>query len=275
MSLIVLEGLDRTGKSTIAKLFEQEGYEVIHMSAPSKKYLEPGYTGPSYLDEMMDLIQMAASRDICLDRSHYGELVWPVVYGRKSMLSDEDIVILREMEESVGVRRILMHDPDQEAHWQRCVDNKEPMNRPQFLRARNMYDRMASKYNFERLVLTDIPDFKLEDEHESNDSSDSKKSDNSTTSTVASKATHITISADSKTKEQRILEKANAINEVLSKRIVKGKGQIFDEIESEVRNFLNIKLGTILGSEDKQELSKEEIHILKSFVKRIKDKGTE
>lgn len=264
MSLILLEGLDRTGKSSLAKHFESQGYEIIHLSAPSKKYIQPGYTGPSYLDDMMELLQQASTKDIVLDRTHYGELIWPIVYTRDPMLSDEDIQILIEMEDAVGCRRILMHDPDLEAHWQRCVDNKEPLNRAQFLRARTLYERMAKTYGFEKMVLTDVPGFK-----------DVK--------TQVQKPTPVPMPSDgeplrkspdtSKTKEQTKLEKANAINDVLSRRILKGKGDVYDQIEDEVRSFLNNKLGTILGSEQPDSFSKDEMVVLRALLNRLKEKA--
>jgi dephospho-CoA kinase len=255
MTLIVLEGLDRTGKSTLAKKFESEGYEIIHMSAPSKKYREPGYTGPSYLDDMMDLLHHATTRDIVLDRSHYGELIWPHIYSRDAALNEEDIETLREMEEAVGVRRILMHDPDVESHWNRCVANNEPLTRPQFLRARTLYERMAKQYGFEKIVLTDIPEFKI-----------------TTQSSTATPDTNMLETKLNKSKEQLKLEKANAINDVLSKRIIKGKNEVYDEIETEVRLFLNNKLGTILGSEMPDSFSKEEMYLLRALINRLKEK---
>ena len=96
MAWIILEGLDRTGKSTVAELYKRQGYEVVHMSAPNKKFTQPGYTGPSYLDEMIDIYMKYSHKDVCFDRSPYGETVWPFVYGRKAQLSEEEI-------ESLGV----------------------------------------------------------------------------------------------------------------------------------------------------------------------------
>ena len=52
MSLICLEGLDKTGKSTIAALYADLGYATIHMSAPDKKFNDPKYIGATYFDEM-------------------------------------------------------------------------------------------------------------------------------------------------------------------------------------------------------------------------------
>lgn len=267
MALILLEGLDRTGKSSLAQKFEEEGYEIVHMSAPSKHYTQPGYVGPSYMDDMIELIQQAATRDIVLDRTHYGELIWPTVYGRKPMLTDDDIDVIREIEESVGVRRILMYDSNIEAHWDRCVANNEPLTRPQFLRARTMYERMANKYQFEKLTLEEILPDAIETKSLSNNVKESIR--------VADVKVANAASPNKKTKEQLQLEKANAINEVLSKRIVKGKGPVYDDIEKEVRLFLNKKLGTILGSEDKDSLTLEEITVIRAFVKRIKEKAND
>ncbi len=267
MALILLEGLDRTGKSSLAQKFEDDGYEVIHLSAPAKQYTQPGYTGPSYMDDMIELIQRAASRDIVLDRTHYGELIWPTVYGRKPMLTDDDIEVIREIEESVGVRRILMYDPDVEAHWNRCVANNEPLTRPQFLRARTMYDRMATKYGFEKLTLSEVLPDAVDAKPTPVPVAQSNKAVDSNGHAVASAQPALR-----KSKEQTRLEKANAINDVLARRIVKGKGPLYDEIETDVRSFLNKKLGTILGSEDKDTLTAEEIFVVRQLVKRLKEK---
>ena len=109
------------------------------MSAPPK-----GTTGDQYLQEMIDLISSAATKDIVLDRTHYGELVWPQVYStpqrpRTALLSEEDFELLREIEQSVGTQRIWMTDDDLKAHWQRCVDNKEPLDKAQYTRARGLF----------------------------------------------------------------------------------------------------------------------------------------
>src|ERR1700677_2946033 len=111
MAWIILEGLDRTGKSTVAELYKRSGYEVVHMSAPNKKYMEPGYTGPSYLDEIVDLYMRYALRDVVFARSPYGEFIWPFVYGRKPQLNKDDIEILQDIEVQNMVERYLLYDP--------------------------------------------------------------------------------------------------------------------------------------------------------------------
>ena len=74
-----------------------------------------------------------------------------------------------------------------------------------------------------------------------------------------------------KTPEQLKLEKANAINEILSKRILKQKGDAYDSLEQEIRLFLNTKLGQLFGTNTTDQslsLSKEEIVFYKTMFKR-------
>jgi len=94
LAWIILEGLDRTGKSTVAELYKKQGYEVVHMSAPNKKYKEDGYAGPLYIDEVLDMYMQYDGQDVIFDRSPYGEAVWPHVYGRPPMLDEDDFEVL-------------------------------------------------------------------------------------------------------------------------------------------------------------------------------------
>lgn len=254
MSLIILEGLDRSGKSSVAAHFQVKGFEVIHQSAPPKDM-----TADLYLEEQMQLLSQAAHKDIVLDRSYYGELVWPQIYGRESLLSEDNLEILRELEQSVGVTRILMHDNNVEAHWKRCVDNNEPLTKPQFVKARTLFGAIADKYGFIRKSLQDLPEIPI------------------VLQEVKSKpTTEASVTPVQKlTNEQMKLETANAINEILSKRIIKQKGQLFDKIEINLRTYLNTELGKILGTKTETagiQFSSEEVELLRFFCKRLKEK---
>jgi hypothetical protein len=271
MSLIILEGLDRTGKSTVASYFESLGFEVIHMSAPQK-----GVDRDQYLQEITDLISSASHKDLVLDRSHFGELVWPHIYNRKPVLGEEDFEILREIEDSVGVRRILMHDTDFASHWKRCVDNNEPLNKSQFVQARALYSEMADKYGFERVTLQQFIK-QYPDAEQFNIAKEVSKSDISSTEghqKPAQPNPSTQPKGHQKTKEQLKLEKANAINEILSKRILKQKNDTFDELEYDIRIFLNDRLGKLLGgspSSNELSFSKEEVQFYKAmYAKALK-----
>lgn len=278
MALVLLEGLDRTGKSTVAAYFETLGFEKIHMSAPSK-----GTTPDQYMQQMMELLQSAATKDMVLDRTHYGELIWPQIYGRKPLLDDEMIEALREIEDAVGVQRLWMTDDDLKAHWQRCVDNKEPLDKAQFTRARGLYSTMAQKYGFEKVTLQtflkQFPDAQVVVDQMNGQQLEQKtlqvtsSGDKTTVSEVELPATPVSSTNakyPNKTPQQHKLEVANAINDVLAKRILKSKGDIYDDIENEIRHFLNSKLGKLLGGNENSELSltQEEVRFYKAMYKR-------
>lgn len=285
MSLVLVEGLDRAGKSTVAKYFETLGFEIVHLSAPAK-----GTTSDQYLQEMVDLLSSASTKDMVLDRTHYGELIWPQIFNRKPLLSEEDIEALREIENSVGVQRIWMTDDDLKAHWQRCVDNKEPLDRAQFTRARGLYSTMAQKYNFEKVTLQSFIK-QFPDAQSIVDEQKAANLESKTLQVTSSGNQTVNVEVDlnngpistmhikyppGKTAEQHKLEVANAINEIMSKRLIKNKGPIFDDLEGEIRNFLNVKLGKLLGGQSGNDsLTLEEVRFYKEMYKRAKDKGVQ
>jgi hypothetical protein len=268
MALIILEGLDRTGKSTIASYYEAQGYEVIHLSAPPK-----GITTDQYLQDMVDIVSMASTRDIIMDRSHYGEAVWPFVYGRSPILNEEEINVVREIEDSIGTKRILMYDSNLEAHWKRCVDNNEPLTKTQFSRARGLFSQMAQKYGFELVTLQNFIKQFPDAESFLRPTQTPVKEQESLPVKENSVELSDSNTGYSLTAEQKKLERANAINDILSKRILKPKNGIYDELENEIRLFLNTKLGKLFGG-NVQELSltPEEIKFYKTMFKRATEK---
>lgn len=269
MTWVILEGIDRSGKSTVSKTYESKGYKYIHFSAPDKKYYQPGYTGPSYLDDLIEMLIGLSGQGVVFDRSWYGETIWPYVYGRNPLITDEDIQVLLEIENQNDSIRILMQDPDVEAHWKRCFDNKEPMSRTQFNSAGQMYKTMADKYNF----LTKSRDDMIPQE-------DLKPTVQVPKLVETQADVHSIIKQEQPVKltpEQLKLQQANAINDVLSGRVVKKKGTEYDAIESRIREFLNGELARLLGTDKAQQLqslpfSNEEITLLKALASRVKDK---
>ena len=268
MPWIILEGLDRTGKSTVADLYKEKGFEIIHMSAPDKKYLEPGYVGPGYVDELMELYVNNSGKDVVFDRSPYGEFVWPDVYNRNPQLSEDDVDALVEIEEQNQTHRILMFDKNVDIHWRRCVENNEPLDKKQFIKARALFEKMSSSYNFEKKELTDFvsPDklYKRKDSSIRDQLKDDKPEE----------APVINIPEAKQNKNNSPiskLEKANAINSVLAARIIKKRGEVFDGLENDVREFLTDRLNVLLGGESKS-FTAIEVEILKLYCKRIKDK---
>jgi hypothetical protein len=73
--------------------------------------------------------------------------------------------------------------------------------------------------------------------------------------------------------QRQLLEKANAINDILDKRILKKGGTLYDELENDVRVYLNEKLAAIFGnSGNKPSMTNEEIAFFKAMYKRVIEK---
>jgi hypothetical protein len=216
-----------------------------------------------------------AGQNVVFDRTPYGELVWPNIYGRKALLESEDLDYLSELERNNNAERFLMFDKNTEAHWQRCVDNNEPLTRQQFGRASIFYDRLASDYGFKKKQLTDFDGLVLATKLPGSESAvvqastdlNKTKSDGHKPagSTVARNTTDVLKLEDK-------LELANAIKDVLQAKILKKKGGLYDKLEDQIKVFLQDKLEEIFVGKQDKTFSEEEIMILKSMTKRIKEK---
>ncbi len=275
MAWILCDGVDRTGKTTAAEYYRNLGYEVVHMSAPSKKFQTPGYTGPSYLDECLDLYMKYDGKDVFFDRTIYGELIWPQVYQRNPQLDLDDLDVLRDYEDRNDAKYILLHDPDADSHWQRCVQFKENLNKSQFTLARKLFYKMAEERSFE---LRRIFDFTTNNVNENSDNGLSKEVESVVERQhdpqQATPEQREGSSSDKEGSEQLLkLDRANAIKDIMSKRLLKKKGDaVYDALEQDIRNFLLTKLDGIFGKTSNDSFTNDEIFVLKTFVNRLKEK---
>lgn len=299
MAWILLEGLDRSGKSSVAKLYESKGYKVVHMSAPDKKYFREDYSGESYLEEIVRMYSMYDGQNVVFDRTIYGELIWPHIYGRMPLLEDEDIEYLSMMERNNQVEKILMFDSDVEAHWQRCVENEEPLTRQQFGRANIFYERLVNDYGFVKKELSDFPEIgvsrrrrndssRREDISRDAESSSEYVGDNGsarssnevsqvgrgTSDKVGDVSNSSSVLADSESESiEQKLEKANAIRSLLQGAIIKKKGGVYDDLDASIRRFLQRELDEIFSPKPRiATLSDDEITILKQMAQRVLEK---
>ena len=261
MAWVILAGLDRSGKTTVAEYYKSQGYEYIHLSAPDKKYYEPGYTGPSYLDEMLELMMKYDGVDTVWDRSWYGEKVWPEVYGRKPLLNDEDFEVIHEYEYNNQAVKYLLHDPNIKAHWERIQKDSglKPISKEQFMKAGRANMRLIAEDNFIQKRMEDFP--KVEKPIEEKPKAEA----------VSDEVAAMQIETAKSRSGQQKLEEANAINTILKSNIIRKKGPIYDALEADIRNYLDKKLSVLLG-EPQEDFSPNEIKILKQFCNQMSEK---
>lgn len=269
---VILGGLDRTGKTTVAEYFIQQGYEYVKFNAPDKKFFDTNYKGLSYFEEIVELFTSLSGKNIVFDRFFLGELIWPQVYGRRPQLTEEQMDILKEMADAEDAEYILMHDTDKQAHWDRCLANNEPLTRQQFIMAGRLYDKLL-KYGYKK---TTLPEFCSKNNYYPDQPKQSDQSEQNSEPVIVESIKEVTMKNDkiitSISDQQMKLLKANAINSILSTRILKRKDEIFDKLEDDIREFLQVKLAALFGDASSEQLTKEEILILKDYVKLIQNK---
>ena len=261
MTWVVLAGLDRSGKTSAAEYYKSQGYEYVHLSAPDKKYYTPGYTGPGYVDEMVDLMMQYDNVDTVFDRSWYGEKVWPAIYGREPLLKEEDYEILHEYEYRNQTAKYLLHDPNIAAHWKRIQADTglRPSTKDQFVKAGRAHMGLISEFNFIQKTLSDFPKVEPKVEEPVEEQASEAKPE------VVKTTQPVQLTGQNK------LEVANAINNVLSNKIIKKKGDVFESLEKDIREFLNNKLSALLG-EPQDDFSVDEVKILKQFCVQMQSK---
>jgi len=90
---IIIEGLDRTGKTTLARaLADRWGLRYRHFSKPEEHPLEE-----------YGRVFEGHARDLVIDRFHIGETVWPTIFSRTSQLDTAMLTWLEMLLDSRGV----------------------------------------------------------------------------------------------------------------------------------------------------------------------------
>lgn len=128
MALVFIEGVDHTGKSTLAgelkRLFQERdpGHDVRvqHFSAPRSDALHE-YVAPilNYDHEREHLV---------LDRFHVGEAVWPKYFGRESRMTDVERALIEQFLVSIGAVGVLAQRPEigVRASFEAAADRGDP-----------------------------------------------------------------------------------------------------------------------------------------------------
>lgn len=84
--IIIIEGPDLAGKSTLAKEINIKGdFEVVHFDSPSENF-----------DFHESYLKVLDKENVILDRYFFSEIVYSKVFGRQCRLSSETIKEIKE-----------------------------------------------------------------------------------------------------------------------------------------------------------------------------------
>lgn len=113
--LIVVEGLDRTGKTTLSRNIKAEtGCGYVHFSKPTAHPLD------EYVEPVVDCPH------VVFDRYHWGEMVWPQIFGRESECDWRMFLYIELALQSRGA--VVVHaQRDLDAVEAACIRDNEPL----------------------------------------------------------------------------------------------------------------------------------------------------
>lgn len=140
MALIIIEGVDRTGKTTLANNLKQyferrdddRNTTLLHFSAPEKPALE------EYLTHFAIMGYDPARHNLIIDRHYLGEAVWPNIFGRKPLMSGAERALIELFLISRGALLVLA---ERDSASLREAMEGEPIDADQALRAQRMFEQ--------------------------------------------------------------------------------------------------------------------------------------
>lgn len=138
MKNIILEGIDKTGKTTLANLLQKVyGYQIIKCSQPD---------GDPYIEYLKKLQQVAKSKKpIVFDRFHLGELAYGPVYRKKSRLTIKQLQNIELQAMSLNFEIIYCHDDVKELATRFKTDDEKFANIKDIKKLNDLFNQALSK----------------------------------------------------------------------------------------------------------------------------------
>lgn len=265
--VIIIEGPSETGKTKLAKALEKQKFKFIKFKKPLEDYYKTGYSGPSYYDAIMDMLHnvLHSENNVVFDRSPLSEIIYSECLGRTPLLTEKQFdEILKFINGGFDVKFYVLKDLDPDQHWNRHSLKYPSINKKTFDKIVNNFNKMAEKYSLKVASFQEVCDI-----HSINFNAPTAK-----------KVEKAIVNEKVEEKEEEIgsdiididykINMANVIKRVLKGRIIKGKTEIHNILEQNVRDFLNSKLSNIFNPEiNTSGLTNEEMLILKDMANRV------
>jgi adenylate kinase family enzyme len=134
--ITIIEGSDATGKTTFAKrLASETGAKYLHAQKPANSNWFDEYVKPITSDNMV------------LDRWHLGELVWPMLFGRRSLFDEDSFDQCNWELAKAGAQLILLTRPEK-AIVVEMLKRKENDQIESVLASRSMFIEVFKKVKY-------------------------------------------------------------------------------------------------------------------------------
>jgi thymidylate kinase len=153
--IVILEGNDRAGKTTIADaLVSEDGFRKVHFGPP-----ETNDFGLEFIlrltEELLTEIDADHPRDLVFDRAHLGELVYgPLDRGVTRMTSDQ-MSRIENLLLHAGAVLVWVDTPPYICH-ERAMDTIDQADLSRFEEIHEGYDRAFEESSLPKIRLTDV-----------------------------------------------------------------------------------------------------------------------
>lgn len=153
--IVILEGNDRAGKTTIANaLVEEDNFRCVHFGPP-----ETNDFGTEFhvrlLEELIKEVEAEHPRDLVFDRAHLGELVYgPLDRGVTAMTWGQMAQIERVFQ---GAGAILVWvDTDPIECWGRATGTSDEAPVERFASVHALYEKAYEQSSLMKIRLIDV-----------------------------------------------------------------------------------------------------------------------
>lgn len=147
--LIIIEGVDRTGKSTLADMLKTvTGGKLIHNGKPEMDPRE------EYLSLVEDYTP-GNGEHLIFDRFHIGERVWPKIFDRESDFDRHDFIDVDTVLHQLGALIVYAERDDHDVWAKELEEHNEPIDGHSGAEAKELFEIELAKcrtpvqrYNF-------------------------------------------------------------------------------------------------------------------------------
>lgn len=148
--IIIIEGTDGTGKSTLARELQQVGYAYVHASAPQESNWYDEYVGP-----LVGAVQSCTP--VVCDRWHIGELVWPQIFKRQSLFAtDSEFRTCHDAIVNMGALVIILTREGDDVKAELQSRGEDDANIVQSLMALDLFARFG-QFGLDNVVVCSLP----------------------------------------------------------------------------------------------------------------------
>lgn len=146
---VILEGLDAAGKTTLAeKLRDKYGMSIIHSTTKTRNDL-------SYHIDHLDY-----QNNVVFDRFHFGEYVYPIIYGRPAKVAEDEFDIINRRIIDNNDMFIVFVTSDMSIINERLIARGEEDYLPEMDAQNTHFTEFANKfkntYNYKNFYIIDI-----------------------------------------------------------------------------------------------------------------------